>query len=261
MPELPDVEGFRRLLERCATGQRVRSVEVIDPSVLRNTTARELSGALKGRRIDVPRRHGKWLLVRTDGPTILIHFGMTGGLMCAADPQGRHHHDRLVLVMERGEVRYRDQRKLQGIWLARDDAEAEGVMGRLGPDALGLSRRELEALLAGRRGALKAVLMDQHVVAGLGNLLTDEILWRARLHPSREAGGLDRAETGRLYRAMKGVLEASVEEGRVPARARWLTGVRGDAEPICPRCRTPLRRSRVAGRTSWWCPRCQPELS
>jgi formamidopyrimidine-DNA glycosylase len=100
--------------------------------------------------------------------------------------------------------------------------------------------------------------MDQHVVAGLGNLLTDEILWRARLHPSQQVAGMDRSELGRLHRAMGSVLETSVEAGRVPPRPSWLTGVRDDDEPVCPRCRAALRRSRAGGRRSWWCPRCQP---
>ena len=258
MPELPDVEGFRRLLDRYATGQGMSRVEVPDPSVLRNATPSSFRRALVGRRIRVPHRHGKWLLAPTDGPTILFHFGMTGALVWASHGEKRHPHDRVVLVLERGGLRFRDQRKLQGIWLARDDDETDRILGCQGPDAYGLSRAELEGVLAGRRGSLKARLMDQRVVAGLGNLLADEIIWRARLHPSQRVERLDQGQVGRLHRALGSVLEASVKAGRVPPRHSWLTGVRDDEAPACPRCGTGLRRSRTGGRRSWWCPSCQP---
>jgi formamidopyrimidine-DNA glycosylase len=257
MPELPDVEGYRRVLER-GVGRVVERVTVIDDGVLRNTSAAGLGRALHGRRLSHPGRHGKWLLVRTDGPIVLMHFGMTGELLWSPDDGDRDPHDRVVLVTDRGELRYRDQRKLQGIWLAHDDDEIESITGHQGPDALGISRDALEAALAGKRGGLKSTLMDQAVIAGLGNLLTDEILWRARLHPARPAGELAADELGRLHRATGSVLRASVRVGRVPPRRSWLTGVRDRDRPVCPRCNTSLRQSRVGGRRSWWCPRCQP---
>jgi formamidopyrimidine-DNA glycosylase len=129
----------------------------------------------------------------------------------------------------------------------------------VGPDALGLRRAELAGLLAGRRGAVKAALMDQAVVAGLGNLLVDEILWRARIHPRRPAARIDDGELGRLQRAMHGVLHESVRHGRVPPKPGWLTGVRDDRGARCPRCRAVLERGRLGGRTARWCPRCQPD--
>jgi formamidopyrimidine-DNA glycosylase len=257
VPELPDVEGFRRVLER-AEGRRIRRVEVPDPSVLRNTSAAALGRALHGRRFEHPARRGKWLLARTDGPIVMLHFGMTGELLWAREREDRHPHDRVIVVTDDGVLRYRDQRKLQGLWLAHDEGEVERIVGRQGPDALGLSRRELALALDRRRGGLKATLMDQSVVAGLGNLLTDEILWRARLHPARRVDQLDADELGGLHQAMRSVLRVSVREGRVPSRPSWLTGVRDEDTPACPRCDTPLRRSRAGGRRSWWCPRCQP---
>lgn len=259
MPELPDVEGFRRVIDRHARGRRITRVEAADASVLRNTTAAALERALRGRRFRPPERHGKWLLARTDGPTVLLHFGISGELVWAEGDEGRHAHDRVIVITEGGELRYRDQRKLQGIRLAADGDGIEEITGRQGPDALGLSRRDFEGALADRRGGLKATLMDQSVVAGLGNLLTDEILWRAGLHPGRRAAGLDHDEVGRLHRAMRSVLRTSVSAGRVPPRPSWLTGVRDHDAPACPRCGAALRRSRAGGRRSWWCPRCQPQ--
>ncbi|MEU8828766.1 DNA-formamidopyrimidine glycosylase family protein [Streptomyces sp. NPDC048636] len=260
MPELPDVEGFRRTLASCAQGRRVAHVEVSDAGVLHGVTPGRLRRELEGRRFAAPRRHGKWLIAPTDGPALLLHFGMTGRLVCAEDgaPPGRF--ERVALTLDDGHrLGYEDQRKLRGIWLAATDADTDRVLGPQGPDALTLDRPGLDARLADRRGSVKATLIDQSVVAGLGNLLGDEILWRARIHPRHRAGALDPDARRRLHTAMRQVLRTSVRVGEVPARSGWLTGHRDDPDPHCPRCGRPLRRGRIAGRTSTWCPHCQPD--
>jgi len=228
---------------------------VLDAGVVRNRDVVGLRRALRHRRLRRPERRGKWLLAPTDGPTLLFHFGMTGSLERDGDP---HRHDRVVLHLDGGELRYRDQRKLQGLWLADNEEEAAAIIGRQGPDALGLPKSQLRERLAGRRTNLKTALMDQTVVTGLGNIVTDEVLWRARLHPGRPPGSLAPPEWDRLHRALATVLRTSVKEGQVPPRTSWLTGVRDECHPTCPRCQTPLRRTRTGGRTTLWCPACQP---
>jgi formamidopyrimidine-DNA glycosylase len=230
-------------------------VEVLDAGVVRNTSAAGLRRALTGRHLDQPERRGKWLLAPTDGPVLLFHFGMTGSLEWNGEP---HRHDRVVLHLDDGELRYRDQRKLQGLWLAHGEEEAARITGPEGPDALGLSKATLQERLARKRTGLKGALMDQATVAGLGNMVTDEVLWRARLHPGRRPGSLTPTEWTRLHRAMGSVLRESVKEGRVPPRPSWLTGVRDERHPRCPRCREALRRTKSGGRTTLWCPACQP---
>jgi formamidopyrimidine-DNA glycosylase len=259
VPELPDVEGFRRELAGPLRGRRIRHVEVRDPGILRNTTAQALSRRLAGHRFGGPRRHGKWLILPTDGPTLLVHSGMTGHPHYAADGAESVPYERLVVSLDRGELRYADLRKLRGVWLAASEDDIADVTGPQGPDALGLGLREFRAVLSGRRGRLKPTLMDQSVIAGLGNLLTDEICWRAGLHPSRPVADLDDDDLKRLHAAMTRVLRTSVRHGRVPGLPRWLTGVRDEPDPSCPRCGTRLARGRVGGRTSMWCPRCQPQ--
>jgi formamidopyrimidine-DNA glycosylase len=101
--------------------------------------------------------------------------------------------------------------------------------------------------------------MDQSALSGLGNLLVDEICWRAKIHPRRPGDGLSDAEVGRLYAAMRRVLRQAIPTGRVPGRRSWLTGRRDDRDPTCPRCDTGLHHGRVAGRSTFWCPQCQPE--
>jgi formamidopyrimidine-DNA glycosylase len=258
MPELPDVEGFRRELARTLPGRRVRRVDVLDAGVLRNTTARTFAQNLSGHRFETPRRHGKWLILPTDGPTLLVHSGMTGHPYVAATSDDEEGYERLVIHLDRGELRYTDLRKLRGVWLATTEDQVAGVMGAQGPDALAVDLLAFTAALRGRRGALKSTLMDQSVISGLGNLLTDEICWRARLNPGRPVAGIDSEEMKRLHGAMKRTLRTAVRHGYIPRTARWLTRVRDEPDPSCPRCGARLKRRRIAGRTSVWCPRCQP---
>ncbi|OMC38397.1 DNA-formamidopyrimidine glycosylase family protein [Mycobacterium sp. IS-1264] len=258
MPELPDVEGFRRELAGALPGRRIRHVEVRDPGILRNTTAAALGRRCAGHRFRTPRRHGKWLILPTDGPTLLVHSGMTGHPYYAADDAEPKGYERLVLSLDKGELRYADLRKLRGVWLADSDDDIAHVTGPQGPDALGMDLRAFRDVLSGRHGRLKPTLMDQSVIAGLGNLLADEICWRARLRPTLPVADLDGDDVKRLHAAMTQVLRTSVRHGRVPGLPRWLTRVRDEPDPSCPRCGTRLTRRRVGGRASVWCPRCQP---
>ena len=258
MPELPDVEGFRRYWSRYVAGERVRRVEVPAPAIVRNRSASELGRALGGRRFERPGRHGKWMIAATDGPVLLLHFGMTGGLHWSGrDGEDRHRHDRLVVVTPSGEMRYRNMRMLGGAWLARDERELGSVVGSLGPDAADLDADELASILNGRRGGVKATLMNQRVVAGIGNELSDEILWRARIHPARKLPDLGPRKRGELSRATVAILAESNRHGQIPRKPGWLEEQRGKRDARCPRCGRGFQRSRIAGRTSYWCPRCQ----
>ncbi|MFF4144159.1 Fpg/Nei family DNA glycosylase [Streptomyces sp. NPDC001698] len=259
MPELPDVEGFREVLMTCGRRRCVTDVEVRDAGVLRGVSAQRLRRELVGRRLGEAWRHGKWLFVPTDdgGPTLVWHFGMTGSLRCCSPEEPVEAHDRVLLTIDGSRhLRYRDQRKLQGVRLA-DDTEIERITDGLGPDALTVRAPEFRELLSGRRRAVKTALMDQSVIAGLGNLLSDEILWRARVPPRTPARDLSETEIRRVHAGMGRVLETSVRAGCVPPRRSWLTGRRDDSEPVCPRCGQPLCSSRLGGRRTVWCPQCQ----
>lgn len=257
MPELPDVEGFRRFLERRATGQRIKAVDIPDTELVRNRTQRSLQTALAGHRFGKPRRHGKWLIVPVDEVEVLMHFGMTGALAWSPIDTDRHTHDRVIFVCEGGELRYNNMRRFGGVWLAGDDNERTQVTGPLGPDAADISAEDFAELIANRRGGIKAALMDQRLIAGIGNLMSDEILWRARLRPTVLVQKLNARRRRQTYEALRAVVTESSRYGRVPHGERWLTRVRNVAGASCPRCGYTLRRSTVAGRTAVWCPRCQ----
>jgi formamidopyrimidine-DNA glycosylase len=258
VPELPDVEDYRSIFSEHAARKKVLDVEA-DATIVRSASVRSLDAALSGQRFHEPRRHGKWLICPTSGPSLLLHFGMTGGLVWSGEDPDRHRHDRLFLSFNDGELRYRNMRKLGGAWLAHDDDETARVLGPIGPDAYEVSAEQFLRILDKRRGGIKAALMDQHLIAGLGNLTTDEALWHARIAPKRAIASIDKRERRALYRKIRKVLRDSIEVGRVPSKRSWLTSERGERDARCPRCKSALDRATVAGRTTYWCPECQPD--
>lgn len=256
------MEGFRRVFDEHAGGARVRQVDVRDPQVVRGVSVKEFAATVRGSRFQAPERHGKWLIAplsRPGGAAVLMHFGMTGSLRWAKPSEERHQHDRVVFALSDGELRYRDMRKLKGLHLVRSAEERDRTLGDLGPDALTVSAKEFCASLSGLRRHIKAALIDQEVIAGLGNLLVDEILWRARVHPRHRAADLDDKACSRLHARMRTVLRQAIPTGRVPPRKSWLTGRRDEPSGSCPRCGTTLSRERAGGRSTVFCPACQPD--
>ncbi|GAA4614369.1 Fpg/Nei family DNA glycosylase [Saccharopolyspora hordei] len=266
MPELPDVEGFRRVA-RHAEKRQVRDVRVHDAQVLRGVGGEEFREAVRRRYFGEPRRHGKWLLIPTGGapnatpaePVVVAHFGMTGSFEWCDHGTEAHQHDRVVFDFSAGELRYHDMRKLTGLHLARRQDDVDDLLAELGPDAQRIGLGEFGERLTRTRRGTKAALMDQSVLAGLGNICTDELLWRARVHPNRTTTQLSSDDLERMHGEMRAMLRAAVRAGHVPDDAAWLTGHRDEPDPRCPRCSTPLRRTRIGGRGTLWCPTCQPQ--
>lgn len=226
-----------------------------DRDELRNTNPTRLDRVLRGRAFAAPHRHGKWLVCPTDGPVLVLHFGMTGELAWTTDRKG-HRHDRMILQFSDGNLHLRDMRKFGGIWLLQNERLLERATGPLGPDAWRVRRRTFRDRLAGRRGGVKATLMDQSFVAGLGNLTVDATLWRARIHPRRPIGTLSSEEQMALFDAMRIVLRECLPRGSVPSRDDLLTPLRHEGGR-CPRCHRGLQHATVAGRTTWFCAHCQ----
>jgi formamidopyrimidine-DNA glycosylase len=260
MPELPEVEAYRRLAEDAALDRPVARVCAPDAWYLkRGLTEQALAAVLVGRRFAAADRVGKLLLLVTeDGPTLGLRFGMSGrlvvdgragveGLLYASN-EALARYDRLIIQFaDGGDLRMRDPRRLGGV-------ELEPRPEALGPDALTVSPAELKRALAGSTAPLKARLLDQSRVAGIGNLIADEVLWRAGLSPVRPAGSLTPAELRRLHHHLHRVLDDLLARGGshtgdfLPARRPG---------GLCPRDGTPLVRATVGGRTTWWCPKHQ----
>lgn len=272
MPELPEVETYRRFLDELILHDPVVGVVVLDTHVLR-LSEEALRAALLGRRFTGSRRVGKNLLLLLDEPTgaaLTLHFGMTGNVAVYRDATDRPRFTRVELELGCGlRFGFVDPRKFGRIGLTPDIA-AFLKEKQLGPDALDeLTPEHLTYALGRRRGALlKSALLDQRVAAGLGNWIVDEVLWQAHLHPARRAGDLSADELTRLHAATLHVLRTAVAaEARYrdfPAdfliHAReWDTIPTGLDPAYCPRHQQePIQKHYVGGRATYWCEQCQP---
>jgi formamidopyrimidine-DNA glycosylase len=259
MPELPEVETFKRYLDSTSLHQRITNVDVRDAYVLKRVSARELARRLKGRRLENSHRHGKHLFVHaSDKLWLRLHFGMTGWLQHLKRDEETPKTARVIFrFADNCRLAFDDQRKFGEIELIEDVGEFLQTRG-LGLDALEISFSQFKAIFGKHRGAVKAILLNQQLIAGIGNLYADEILFRARMHPATEAGRLSDKDLRRLFRAMRHVLEKAIalktDFNRLPKS--WLLTHRGKAGR-CPRCARALKSATIGGRTSWFCAHCQ----
>jgi formamidopyrimidine-DNA glycosylase len=284
VPELPEVETVRRRLLTCLPGLVVRDVRVADPSVC-DLTEDELRATIAGRRVLGLRRRGKYLLVdlgavegasggggevgSAPGRLVIIHLRMTGQLLFRPAPGAPR--SRFVVTLEPAtELHFADVRRFGRIW-SLDPAGEAAFFAAMGPEPFSeeFSVAYLRAALAGRRAPLKAFLLDQRRIAGVGNIYADEALFRARLHPLRAAGSVGPREARRLHAALLETLQAGIDhEGSSIESFIDPAGERGSFQEIlnvyqrttepCRVCATPVERLVVGGRGTHYCPRCQP---
>jgi formamidopyrimidine-DNA glycosylase len=280
MPELPEVETVRRTLAP-AVGATVVGVWDSGQGLhMHRKPPRARLQKLIGGRISALRRHGKYLLIDVEPPrrgggaplTLLVHLGMTGRLLLARRGSPRAKHTHVVLDLGTRELRFVDARRFGQIDVFERAAERrhEALAG-LGPDALdhGVDAAALLARARGKRATLKAFVLDQGVIAGIGNIYASEALWRAGLRPTTRAHKLTRAGAARLAAAIREVLDNALEHNGTSLRdfvdaagtegenADYLWVYGRENEP-CPRCKTRIRRSVVQGRATYYCPTCQP---
>jgi len=274
MPELPEVESVRRQLEPVLVGRRFERVRIDDPRLVRPFEPAEVAAELEGERVAAVERRGKYLVVRFEsGRVLLIHLRMTGSLLRASsEPLPDDPHRRAVVRLDDdSDIAYRDVRRF-GTWLLLEPGEAEPYLAaRVGDEPLDtlFTAARLGERLAVRRTSLKAALLDQRTLAGMGNIYVDEALWRAGLNPLRPAAGLDRNELRRLHRAIRAALAhglarqgSTLRDYRLPDGSGGSMQdefrVYGRRDEPCDRCGTPIARTSIAGRTTWFCPTCQP---
>jgi len=262
MPELPDVEAFRRYLDATALRQRITRVDVAASRILTGISARALGRTLVHHRFVSTLRHGKHLFARLDrGPWLMLHFGMTGSLSYYKEDMEHHERPRYIQVridFDNGHhLAYADPRKLGRIALT--DRPSEFIEShRLGPDALALDSARFRELVAASRGAIKPWLMNQQIIAGIGNIYADEILFQARIHPQQSTDTLDKGALTRLFRALRRVLEKAIAAQADPVRMpRTFLLPRRQRGARCPRCDRTLKTMASGGRTTYFCPGCQ----
>src|SRR5438874_12221852 len=279
MPELPEVETVRRRLAPVLTGRRFERVTIVDARLVRPLEPAVVAAELEGERVAAVERRGKYLIFRFEsGRVLLIHLRMTGNLRhgrglpeVTQDLLDDPHRRAVVRLDDGSDVAYRDVRRF-GTWLLLEPGELDAYLDeRLGSEPLAdeFTPAELRGRLAGRRAPVKAALLDQRTLAGMGNIYVDEALWRARIHPHRPAGELSAAEVRRLHPAIRAALAVGLErQGSTLRDYRLPDGDSGsmqnefkvygrEGEP-CDRCGTPIEKTRAGGRGTWYCPRCQP---
>jgi formamidopyrimidine-DNA glycosylase len=280
MPELPEVETLARGLQQTVAGRRIVSIALGKTDFIDNPSA--LEEFLPGLSIERVERFGKFMLLRLSGTTkendstgaastasLLVHLGMTGHLapQPAGEPFSKHTHARFLLDDGR-ELRYTDARRFGRMaYLAGEHLSAE--LGRFGADPLEISGNDFAALMQCHKSRIKALLLDQSALRGVGNIYADESLWRAKIHPKRIATNLSLQEARKLRKSLQDILREAIAlrgssisdfldaEGQPGEYQRRHRAYGREAKP-CYRCKRPIKRVIVAGRSSYFCPRCQP---
>jgi formamidopyrimidine-DNA glycosylase len=277
MPELPEIETIRRDVDKEFVGKKIKKVEVSGArSVRRHADPEEFRARLEGRKMVGTVRKGKYLLMRLDSKEVLVaHMGMSGQLLLADAKEARPKHTHVVLsFVGAGELRFVDPRTFGELFVTVPDALEEALpeLAHLGFDPLEdqMAWTQFGLLLMARRTKLKPLLMDQHFIAGIGNMYADEILFAAGLRPDRPSDTLTPQEIRRLYRSMVETLSEAVKHrgssladeqyrdlfGEIGAFQR-LHNVYDREGEACPRCRSAITRQKYAGRSTFFCSHCQ----
>ncbi len=276
MPELPEVETIRRQLAGVAAGRTITKLRIHDPLLVAPDSPNRVRRAVEGRRIESAGRRGKYLLVALDsGDTLAMHLRMTGRLHhspTGVAPADRHRRARCTLD-DGATLDFSDTRRFGRAWILPAGHAGPGGYweGRLGVEPLerGFTAAHLQRLLAGRTAPIKASILDQRLIAGVGNIYADEALFQAGVHPTRAAGTLRPAEVAALRDAIRDRLRAGIRSGGASIdRYRDTIGRSGTMQDMlrvhlhegdpCPRCAATVVKTRVAGRGTYFCPICQP---
>jgi formamidopyrimidine-DNA glycosylase len=275
MPELPEVETVARGLQSALPGRRILSLRLGKTDFIEDPAALERD--LPGSRVESVQRYGKFMLIdlqprdaREAKFALQVHLGMTGRMVVSAPEEPVPPHTHVFMALDDGrEVRYTDPRRFGLMRIVADGGRA-ALLAKVGLEPLAASESQFREKIAGRRARIKALLLDQHVMGGMGNIYTDESLWRARINPKRLGANLTTGEIHQLRRAMRQVLtEAIKSRGSSISDFVDSYGLPGnfqqkhrvyDREGLkCFRCGTRIKRAIVAGRSSYFCPHCQPE--
>ncbi len=268
MPELPEVETIKNELAPHILGRRITGVTLLWEGIVRRPSVEEFRSRLIGRRLTGLARNGKYLSLRlSSGEVLVIHLKMSGSLLLKANsPDGRFI--RAIIHLEDGiELFFRDPRKFGAMWLVGDE---KLVTGKLGPEPLeaDFTPEVLAQRLRNRAAPIKALLCDQSLIAGVGNMYADEALFAAKIHPLRPGGSLSIDEIKRLHKAIRQVLRAAIgnkgasvlnyyRPGGELGTAHYQFKVAHRGGETCPNCGTPIQRIPIRNRGSYFCPKCQ----
>jgi formamidopyrimidine-DNA glycosylase len=259
MPELPDVEIFKSYLDATALDQKIARVSVRNRTVLRHISPQAIARNLAGRKLQSSRRHGKFLFGQLDkNGSVIFHFGMTGFLKYFKDKAEEPEHTRVRVEFSNGSfLGYVCPRMFGEVDHTRDVNQYIKKRS-LGPDALAVTRKQFKDRLAGKKSSIKSALMDQKLLAGIGNVYSDEILFQARVHPQDRVDRLSERSLEKISKMMKSVLKQTIRYKADPHRVpkSWLLPHR-EKGANCPRCGKGLHRVTIMQRSAYVCPKCQ----
>jgi len=258
MPELPEVEVFKKYLDATSLNQKIRKVEVQSEKILRNISIEKLKRGLEGRSLRSTKRRGKYLFANmSDGHWLMFHFGMTGYLKYSRNESDLPYRRVIISFTNGSKLVYIDQRQFGQVGLVKD-VERYIKGKKLGPDALELDMPTFKNILMKAKGSLKSAFMNQKLMAGVGNIYADEILFQSGIHPLKKAEQLDRKDMKILFRKMKKVLQTAIKHWAYYEQFPDSYLIKGRSKKgQCPRCESSLEQIKVTGRTTYYCPNCQ----
>lgn len=259
MPELPDVQTFKEYLDSTSLHKRIQDLEVKSEQILRDVTGNELSTKLKGEEFLSSQRHGKYLFASVSGKFWLVfHFGMTGDLKYFEELNEEPAHDRLLITFSNGHhLAFDNQRKFGKVTVTPKIDEFI-TKKKLGTDAMQIDFPTFRDAMENKKGSIKAALMDQHTIAGIGNIYSDEILFQTGIHPEKKVSALDEKTLKELHSNMRRILKTAIENQADPKRfpKDYMLHNRVKGAP-CPRCGGKIETLKMSGRTAYFCPKCQ----
>jgi formamidopyrimidine-DNA glycosylase len=271
MPELPEVETFRRYLLQGESGhpsilgKQIKDAELLWERTLAAPAPGEFKERIRGQFVTGIGRRGKNLLIHLSRDTLIIHLRMSGELIVEEKTNPRGKHYRVILnFSDQYRLAFNNIRKFGRVWLSEDPSQ---VIGNLGPEPLAedFTSARFHQILQKRSRQIKYFLLDQKMIAGMGNIYTDEALFRAKLHPARKTDTLDETETQRLWQGIREVLQEGIQNHGSSIDwmyqggdyQKYLSVYNLEGEP-CKRCETPIKRIKIAQRSTYFCPSCQP---
>ena len=262
MPELPEVEAFGKYFDKTSLNKKIKNVEVKNPEILQNIDVKDLKKKLEGQKFQFTKRYGKNLFAHLDNDFwLILHFGMTGKLKYFQKKDEAPSYDRVLINFENNEtLAFVDPRKFGKVNLT-DNMDNFIKEKKLGHDSLEVDLKTFKELLEKRNGAVKTVLMNQQIIAGVGNIYSDEILFQTCVHPKTSVNKLNKDQIETIFNVMKSVLKTAIDRNIehqnlpdsfiIPHRVK---------NGRCPNSDKKLKTIKISGRTSYYCPECQKEL-
>jgi formamidopyrimidine-DNA glycosylase len=271
MPELPEVETVVRGLRKTVIGNKIKNLKVIFPGIVKQDLKNFKKDVNKTEIVGI-RRRGKFILIDlSNGKTILAHLGMTGNFLLVKPSTPLNKHDHLIVKFHQNpkELRYNDQRKFGRIKsFSTSKAENVADLRRLGPEALDISSSEFINLFRKRKGKIKSALLNQQIIAGLGNIYVDESLFEVKIHPAQKINRLSPQKLRKLHQAIQKILKKAIKAGGSSIENYYNVNgeigsfqlqhrVYGREGLPCKRCGTKIKRIKISQRSSYFCPKCQ----